>query len=130
MKPRMTGRVAASAACTLLLLSSAACTTWHRTAVPTEPQRLPRIVRATLADSSTVALSRAKVSGDSLVGRRYRTGYTFAPLGLRLPGPRTAVSLSDVRRLDEQRVSMGRSVGAVAAFHVAAALFVTALMTW
>jgi hypothetical protein len=65
------------------------------------------------ADQSTIELARPAVVGDSLVGE------------VGTPPVRTAVALSDVRRLEERRVSTARTTGLVVGG--AALLFVVLL---
>jgi hypothetical protein len=89
----------------LLLLGivlTAACSSWQQRRIT--QGEIPvvtsgRPVRVTRADGSTVVLERPQIVADSLVGV------------LETTNRRAAISLGDIRRLEEKRVSAQRTAG-------------------
>jgi hypothetical protein len=109
-------RGASRAVAAALLAASGACHSWQQRPLGADgppavsPNRAVRVMRA---DQSTIELARPAVVGDSLVGE------------VGTPPVRTAVASSDVRRLEERRVSTARTTGLVVGG--AALLFVVLL---
>ena len=100
----MTARSRRAAAVLLaLVLGAAGCGTWGRRPVPqpSSAEPLPRTMRVTRTDHSSLVLYDATVAGDSLVG--------FAGSGS--ARARVAVPLADVERVDGRKVSVVRTAG-------------------
>ena len=104
-RPRVHTAFALATLTSLTTLGGTGCTAWTPSALPrggVAPQvAYDHPVQLTLSNQATLILTQPQVVGDSIVG------YTGAP------GRRVAVALSDVRQLDEQRVSAGRTAGLV-----------------
>jgi hypothetical protein len=97
----------------LMLVMGGGCRTWR--AVP-QSSELPRPLagesRVTRTDGSRVELAGGVVTSDSVVGRSHAAGWVSVPR-------------DSVARVEERRLSWGRSIGLVLAVYFGAAFFIS-----
>lgn len=103
-------------AAVVLLAYLPACTGWHRLPETTPPplKESPQSLRITLKSGEQIELQQARMSGDSLIGEIRPTPNE--------PPVRFAVTLADVRRIEDRKVSTVRTVALVVGLTGAAAL--------
>jgi hypothetical protein len=93
-------------------LALAGCASWHRTGPTAQlPPAHPKTVRAHLKSGSTLVIENAYVIGDSLVGN-VPGKLPFDPVRHRdriKAGPRVAVALADIERIDVKKVNPWRT---------------------
>ena len=104
-RPRVRAAWARATLISITTLGGTGCTAWSPSALP-RGGVAPHVaydhpVQLTLSNQATLIPTQPQVVGDSIVG------YTGEP------ARRVGVALSDVRQLDEQRVSAGRTAGLV-----------------
>jgi hypothetical protein len=104
-------RSTVASTCVLLL---GGCTTWEEPPAPspTEARAIHGLVRVTRSDGSSMELGDARVQRDSIVGTPRRNA-----------DARVAIALSDVRRVEVERVDVAAStwtvlLAGVAAFYI------------